>query len=75
MPTRIKATHESNCGRNLRLHDNFTGEDMTRAEFVLAIESGGYPNHRVRVVKGVKTPAAHLDGNPRNKPRIGASQT
>jgi len=66
MPKRVKVTNESDSGRNLRFHDNFTGEDMTRAEFVRAIERGDYPNHHVRVVKGLKTPAANPDGNPRN---------
>ena len=66
MPKRVKVTHESDSGRNLRFHDNFTGAGMTRAEFVRAIERGDYANHHVRVVNGVKTPAANPDGNRRN---------
>ena len=66
MPKRVKVIHESDSGRNQRFHDNFTGADMTRAEFVRAIERGNYPNYHVRTVNGVKTPAANPDGNPRN---------
>ena len=66
MPKRIKVTSESYSGRNQRFHDNFTRADMTRAKFVLAIERGDYPNYHVRVVNGLKTPAANPDGNPRN---------
>jgi len=66
MPKRVKVTNESDSGRNLRFRDNFTGAEMTRAEFVRAIEHGDYPNHHVRVGNGVKTPARNPDGNPRN---------
>lgn len=66
MPKRVKVTSESDSGRNQRFHDNFTHVDMTRMEFVRAIERGHYPNYHVRVVNGVKTPAANPDGNTRN---------
>lgn len=66
MPKRVKVANESDSGRNLRFHDDFTSEDMTRAEFVRAIKRGDDPSHHARVVKGGKTPAANLDGNPRN---------
>ena len=66
MPKRIKVIGESDSGRNQRFYDNFTGANMTRAQFVRAIESGDYSKYHVRVVNRVKTPAANPDGNPRN---------
>ena len=67
MPKRIKVTGESDSGRNQRFHDNFTGVDLTRAEFVLVRSSAGTtPNYHVRVVNDVKTPVRNPDGNPRN---------
>ena len=66
MPKRIKVTGESDSGGNQNFHDNFSRVDMARAEFVRAIERGDYPKYHVRVVNGVKTPAANPGGNPRN---------
>lgn len=40
MPKRIKVTKESVTGRNLEFHDNFTGKDMTRSQFVKEINNG-----------------------------------
>ena len=66
MYNRITVIGQSASGRNQRFHDNITGADMTRKQFVRAIERGGYSTYHVRVVNGVKTPAANPDGNPRN---------
>ena len=43
MPKRIKITSESDGDRNQRFHDNFTGADMTRAQFIREIEHGQLP--------------------------------
>ena len=59
---RIKVTQEGDTGRNLRFHDNRTGEDMTRLQFVRKIEKGKYPKYHVREINGVKTPVS----NPNN---------
>ena len=61
MPKRIKVTAEGPSGRNLVFHDNFTGLDMTRPQFVRAIEHGSYPNYHVREINGVKTPVSNPD--------------
>ena len=66
MPKRITVTSESDSGRNQNFRDNFTGADMTRAQFVREIEQGNYPNYHVREIKGVKTPVSNPDGSSRN---------
>lgn len=63
---RVKVTQESDSGRNQRFHDNRTGEDMTRAQFVRQIESGNYQNYHVRNVNSVKTPVSNPDGREGN---------
>ena len=44
MPKRIKVTSENSTGRNTNFHDNFTGANMTRQEFVNQIKQGNYNN-------------------------------
>jgi len=66
MPRRVSVTKESETGRNLRFHDNYTGADMSRPQFVRQIENGNYPHHHVRVINGVKTPVSNPDSSTRN---------
>ncbi|MDE2981542.1 MAG: hypothetical protein OXU74_10145 [Gemmatimonadota bacterium] len=66
MPKRITVTSESDSGRNQNFHDNFSGADMTRAQFVREIEQGNYPNYHVREINGVKTPVSNPDRSSRN---------
>ncbi len=63
---RITVTQESDTGRNERFHDNNTGGDMTRGQFVRQIEQGSYPNYYVRDINGVKTPVSKPDGKEGN---------
>lgn len=63
---RITVTGESSSGRNLTFHDNYTGADMTRAQFVRQIENGNYQNYHVRDVNGTKTPASNPDKSTNN---------
>ena len=63
---RVTVTKESQSGRNQKFHDNRTGTDMTRAQFVKEIENGNYPNYHVRRVHGVKTPASNPDDSEDN---------
>ena len=56
---RVVVTKESTSGRNLEFHNNNTGRDMTRAQFVKEIEQGECDGYHIRVVNGVKTPAAN----------------
>ncbi len=39
---RVTTTQESNSGRNTKFRDNYTGESLTRSQFVKKIESGEY---------------------------------
>jgi hypothetical protein len=63
---RVTVTNESDSGRNQRFHDNRTGQDMSRPEFVRQIEQGKYPNYHVREIKGVKTPVSNPDYSENN---------
>jgi hypothetical protein len=63
---RVSVTSETTTGRNTRFHDNRTGADMTRGQFVKQIEQGGYSNYHVRNVNGVKTPVSNPDGSESN---------
>jgi len=66
MAKRISVTQESDSGRNQRFHDNYTGQNMSRQEFVRKIENGGYPNYHVRKINGVKTPVSNPDNSENN---------
>ena len=63
---RVTVTSESDSGRNHRFHDNRTGQDMSRPEFVRQIEQGKYPNYHVREINGVKTPVSNPDYSENN---------
>ena len=63
---RVTVTSESESGRNQKFHDNRTGADMTRADFVRQIDAGNYPNYHVRNINGVKTPVSNPDGKEGN---------
>jgi len=58
---RVTVTKESKTGQNQQFHDNRTGADMTRPQFVQKIEQGNYPNYHVRKINGVKTPVSNPD--------------
>jgi len=62
VPKRVKVTDESDSGRNQAFRDNFTGAEMTRAQFVHEIEAGNYPRYHIRKINGVKTPVSNPDG-------------
>ena len=61
MAKRVKVIQESATGRNKQFHDNYLGINMTRAEFVRAIQAGEYPHYHVRRIQGIKTPASNPD--------------
>lgn len=63
---RVKTTKESGSGRNEAFHDNHTGCDMTRTQFVKQIEKGDYPKYHVRIVNGIKTPVSNPDSSTNN---------
>lgn len=66
MAKRISVTNENSSGRNTNFHDNHTGADMTRAQFVRQIENGNYQNYHVREINGMKTPVSNPDSSSRN---------
>lgn len=63
---RVSVTRESDTGRNQRFHDNYSGADLTRPQFVKQIEVGEYPNYHVRKVHGMKTPVSNPDRTKNN---------
>lgn len=63
---RISVTNQSDTGRNTRFHDNYTGQNMTRNQFVNAIKSGQYDNYHIRTINGVATPVSNPDSRANN---------
>jgi hypothetical protein len=59
-------TVEDDSGRNQRFHDNKSGKDMSRAEFVKQIEGGNFGDYHVRKVHGLKTPVSNPDRSEGN---------
>lgn len=66
MKPRITVTQENYTGRNTHFHDNITGVNMTRAQFVKEIKHGNYTDYYVRDINGVPTPCSKPDGNKVN---------
>lgn len=66
MPKRVSVTHESNSGRNEQFHDNFTGANMSRSQFVSQIRQGNYENYHIRNINGVPTPVSNPDKSSNN---------
>ncbi len=63
---RVDVITENATGRNQKFRDNYSGEDMTRRQFVTKIEGGQYPKHHVRVVNDIKTPVTNPDSTRDN---------
>ena len=63
---RVSVTREDDNGSNEAFHDNVTGEDLSRAQFVRKIEQGQYDSFHVRVIHGVKTPVSNPDSSENN---------
>jgi len=63
---RVSVTRESNTGRNQRFHDNYSGTDMTRSQFVREINNGNYENYHVRNINGIPTPVSNPDSTRNN---------
>ncbi|MDX6444645.1 MAG: hypothetical protein QOH71_1719 [Blastocatellia bacterium] len=66
MSKRITVTQESDTGRNENFHDNYTGRDMTRPQFVREIETGNYPRYHIRNINGTETPVSNPDSSENN---------
>jgi len=63
---RITVTTESDSGRNQKFHDNNSGKDMSRTQFVSKIEQGDYQNYHIRKINGIKTPVSNPDSSKNN---------
>lgn len=63
---RITVTRESESGRNEYFHDNYSNIDMTRNQFVAAIQNGEYQNYHVRNINGIDTPVSNPDKTRNN---------
>lgn len=57
---------ENETGGNEIFFDMHTSMQMTRAEFVAAIEQGNYLGYETRKVRGTVYPASKRDGDPLN---------
>lgn len=66
MKKRISVTLESSSGRNEKFHDNLTGRNMNRSQFVRSIELGRYPDYHIRKINGIDTPCSNPDHSANN---------
>ncbi len=63
---RVTVTRENNSGRNTKFHDNYSGSDMTRPQFVKEIKAGNYENYHTRKINGLETPVSNPDATKNN---------
>ncbi|MDP3244749.1 MAG: hypothetical protein Q8M83_03790 [bacterium] len=66
MAKSVKVTVEDDSGRNQKFHDDKSGKNMTRAEFVKEIEKGNFDDYHVRKINGLKTPVSNPDSREGN---------
>ncbi len=63
---RVSVNRESSTGRNETFHDNYSGRNMNRQQFVTSIEKGNYNDYHIRTINGVKTPCSNPDISKNN---------
>lgn len=61
MAKSVRVTSEDDSGRNQRFHDDKSGKNMSRTEFVKQVEASKFPDYHVRKVNGLKTPVSNPD--------------
>ena len=66
MAKRVTVTNQTSAGRNTIFHDNYTGKDMTRSQFVNQIKQGNYDNYHIRTINGIETPVSNPDNSSNN---------
>ena len=66
MAKSVRVTVEDDSGRNQRFHDDKSGKNMSRAEFVKQIEEGKFPDYHVRKMNGLNTPVSNPDRSEGN---------
>ncbi len=66
MAKHIKVTSETSTGRNESFRDPVARKEMSRTQFVRAIEAGKYPDYHVRHINGKATPVSNPDRSEGN---------
>ena len=66
MAKSVKVTSESDSGRNQKFHDNKSGKNMTRVQFVQEIKKGNFDDYHIRNINGLDTPVSNPDGKEGN---------
>lgn len=66
MAKRVTVTNQTSSGRNTKFHDNYTGKEMTRSQFVNQIKQGNYDNYHIRTINGIETPVSNPDNSSNN---------
>lgn len=66
MAKSVRVTVEDNSGRNQGFHDDKSGKNMSRAEFVKRIEEGRFPDYHVRKINELNTPVSNPDRSEGN---------
>lgn len=66
MNKRVSVTNQTDTGRNIVFHDNYTNTTMSRQQFVNAINSGIYPKYIVKIINGIPTPVSKPDRTTNN---------
>lgn len=63
---RVSVNRQDENGRNLTFHDNQTGRNMNREQFVTSINNGNYSDYHVRNINGIPTPCSNPDESKNN---------
>ena len=63
---RVSVIDETETDRNIRFHDNYNQNDMTRNQFVNQIRQGNYDNYHIRNINGIDTPCSNPDETKNN---------
>lgn len=63
---RVSVNRTDENGRNLTFHDNVTGRNMNREQFVTSINKGNYNDYHVRNINGIPTPCSNPDNSQNN---------
>ncbi len=66
MKKRVSVLRETETGRNEKFRDNVNKVEMTRNQFVRAIEKGKYEDYHIRTINNIKTPASNPDKSKNN---------
>lgn len=66
MAKRVTVTNQTSSGRNTKFHDNYTGKEMIRSQFVNQIKQGNYDNYHIRTINGIETPVSNPDNSSNN---------